>query len=88
MYLAGRMPERTTILMTGGGLGLVEQSCAMARALQPATLILEDVDLVAEERTVQQKASVRAGCQRPPTWRARRRGGRWCPTQFATFLLT
>lgn len=28
----------------------------MARALQPATLILEDVDLVAEERTAQQKA--------------------------------
>jgi len=56
MHLAGRMSERTTILLTGGGLGLIEQSCAMARALQPATLILEDVDLVAEERTAQQKA--------------------------------
>jgi ATP-dependent 26S proteasome regulatory subunit len=56
MYLAGRMADRTTILLTGGGLGLLEESCALARALQPATLILEDVDLVAEERTAQQKA--------------------------------
>jgi len=56
MYLAGRMSDRTTILLTGGGLGLLEESCALARALQPATLILEDVDLVAEERTAQQKA--------------------------------
>jgi ATP-dependent 26S proteasome regulatory subunit len=30
-----------------------EQACAMARLLQPATLIVEDVDLVAEERTRQ-----------------------------------
>lgn len=56
MHLAGRMPERTVLLLTGGGLGLIEESCALARALQPATLILEDVDLVAEERTHQNKA--------------------------------
>jgi ATP-dependent 26S proteasome regulatory subunit len=53
MYLAARMPERTTLLLTGRTLGLIEQSCAMARLLQPATVILEDVDLVAEERTRQ-----------------------------------
>jgi hypothetical protein len=53
MYLASRMPDRTVLLLTGRTLGLIEQSCAMARLLQPATVILEDVDLVAEERTHQ-----------------------------------
>jgi hypothetical protein len=51
MYLASQMKERTTFLLTGRGLGLVEHSCAMARLLQPSTVILEDVDLIAEERT-------------------------------------
>jgi hypothetical protein len=53
MYLAGRMPDRTVLLLTGSGVGLIEQSCAMARLLQPATIILEDVDLIAQERTRQ-----------------------------------
>lgn len=51
MYLAAQMTERTVLLLTGRGLGLIERSCAMARMLQPAIVILEDVDLVAEERT-------------------------------------
>ncbi|HTR54433.1 MAG TPA: AAA family ATPase [Kofleriaceae bacterium] len=53
MYLAGRMPDRTVLLITGRSMGLLEQACAMARTLQPATIILEDVDLIAEERTRQ-----------------------------------
>jgi len=53
MYLAGQMPERTVLLITGRSMGLLEQACAMARMLQPATIILEDVDLIAEERTHQ-----------------------------------
>jgi hypothetical protein len=53
MYLASRMPDRTVLLITGRSMGLLEQACAMARALQPATIILEDVDLIAEERTRQ-----------------------------------
>jgi hypothetical protein len=51
MYLASRMQGRTVLLLSGRGLGLLEASCAMARALQPSTVIIEDVDLVAEERT-------------------------------------
>jgi ATP-dependent 26S proteasome regulatory subunit len=51
MYLARAIRDQTVLLLTGSGLGLIEQSCAMARALQPALVILEDVDLVAEERT-------------------------------------
>ncbi len=57
MYLANQMPDRTVILLTGRSVGLLEQSCKMARLLQPATVILEDVDLIAEERTHQD-----AGC--------------------------
>ncbi len=30
---------------------MIEQSCALARILQPSIVVLEDVDLVAEERT-------------------------------------
>ena len=45
------MPGRTTILLTGRGLGLIEQALAIARDLEPATVVFEDVDLVAAERT-------------------------------------
>jgi ATP-dependent 26S proteasome regulatory subunit len=54
MYLASQMQGRTTLLLTGHGIGLLERSCKMARLLQPATIILEDVDLIAEERTEQE----------------------------------
>jgi hypothetical protein len=57
MYLARQMQGRTTLLLTGRGVGLLERSCKMARLLQPATIILEDVDLIAEERGRQE-----AGC--------------------------
>lgn len=53
MHLAGRMSERTVLLLTGRSQGLIEEACAMARLLEPATVILEDVDLIAEERTHQ-----------------------------------
>jgi hypothetical protein len=51
MYVARAIQNRTVLLLTGRGQGMIEQSCALARALQPAIVILEDVDLVAEERT-------------------------------------
>jgi ATP-dependent 26S proteasome regulatory subunit len=51
MYLASQMRERTVLLLTGRGMGLIEQSCAMARLLQPSIVVLEDVDLIGEERT-------------------------------------
>ncbi len=51
MHLIGRMPGRTTILTTGRGLGLIETVAKMARQLAPSMVVLEDVDLVAEERT-------------------------------------
>jgi ATP-dependent 26S proteasome regulatory subunit len=51
MYLASQMPERTVVLMTGQGLGAVSASVDLATALAPAMVVLEDVDLVALERT-------------------------------------
>jgi hypothetical protein len=60
MYLASALEDRTVLLLTGRGLGLLGQSCALARALQPSIVILEDVDLVAEERTRRE-----AGCATP-----------------------
>ncbi len=51
-YLLGAMPGRTTVLLTGRGLGLIEQALVIARELAPATVVFEDVDLVAAERTM------------------------------------
>jgi hypothetical protein len=59
MYIAGAIKDRTVLLLTGRGQGLLEQSCSLARMLQPSIVILEDVDLVAEERTR------REGCATP-----------------------
>jgi hypothetical protein len=50
MYLVGRMPGRTVLILSGRSYGLVAPTCELARNLQPSTVILEDVDLVAEER--------------------------------------
>lgn len=59
-YLAARMPDRTVLLVTGRSQGLIELTCAMARALQPSTVILEDVDLIGVARD--QRAD---GCATP-----------------------
>ncbi|MBS2005909.1 MAG: AAA family ATPase [Cyanobacteria bacterium SZAS TMP-1] len=50
MYLASAMKERTVLVLTGRGLGLIESSCELARWLQPSMVIIEDVDLIAEDR--------------------------------------
>lgn len=52
MYLARQMPDRTVLLLIGHGLGGLGQAGAMARALQPAMVVLEDVDLVAMDRSL------------------------------------
>src|SRR5208283_4233238 len=53
MYLASQMKERTVIMVTGRGMALIAHACSMARGLQPAMIVIEDVDLIAEERTAQ-----------------------------------
>jgi hypothetical protein len=49
-YLAGRLPETTVVQLTGGALHLIAEACSVARALQPAMVVVEDVDLIAEDR--------------------------------------
>lgn len=51
-YLLSATPGRTTVLLTGTGLGMIGPAFAIARELAPATIVLEDVDLVAHERTL------------------------------------
>jgi cell division protease FtsH len=50
MYLAAQMPGRTVMILTAGGLSSIETSGQLARALAPATVILEDVDLIGTMR--------------------------------------
>jgi ATPase family associated with various cellular activities (AAA) len=50
-YLVGQMPAYTRFVLTGRALRAIGAASEMARELQPSVLILEDVDLVAEERT-------------------------------------
>jgi hypothetical protein len=50
-YLISRLEERTVVILTGAALGFVADACAIARDLQPSMVVLEDVDLVAQERT-------------------------------------
>ena len=52
MYLCGRLHGRTTLLLSGPAVGALGQAVAVARALQPSMVVLEDVDLVAMERTM------------------------------------
>lgn len=60
MYLAQVMAERTTLILTGRSMGMLEVTCEMARALQPSIVILEDVDLIAQDRSRQN-----SGCAQP-----------------------
>jgi hypothetical protein len=58
MYLSTLMPGRTVLLLTGNTLGAIEPACEMARELAPSMLVLEDVDLVAENRMMGHPTSV------------------------------
>lgn len=58
MYLASRMTGRTVVLTAGLGHGAIGHVCDFARALQPATVVLEDVDLIAEDRESQAQCSM------------------------------
>jgi hypothetical protein len=50
-YLAHACPGHTVILLTGRQMGLIRESCDVARLLAPALVVMEDVDLVAGERS-------------------------------------
>jgi hypothetical protein len=49
-YLAGACANHTVIVLSGSQQGLIREACHAARLLAPSIVILEDVDLVAEDR--------------------------------------
>jgi hypothetical protein len=49
-YLLGQLPEATVIILSGRALGRIREACSVARSLQPAVIVVEDVDLIAEQR--------------------------------------
>ncbi|MCA0436461.1 MAG: ATP-binding protein [Actinobacteria bacterium] len=49
-YLLGATPRHTVVLLAGMSLRFVGFATQLARALQPAIVVLEDCDLVAEDR--------------------------------------
>lgn len=59
MYLASAMENRTVLVVTGRGQGTIQHSAKLARWLAPSMVLIEDVDLIAEERSQQN------GCNLP-----------------------
>ncbi|HET6209266.1 MAG TPA: ATP-binding protein, partial [Jatrophihabitans sp.] len=50
-YLVGQMTGYTRLVLTGRALHAIGSAAELARELQPAVIVLEDVDLVAEDRS-------------------------------------
>lgn len=50
-YLASQLPSHTTLLVTAEQVGLLGEYFRLARFLQPSLMVIEDVDLIARERT-------------------------------------
>jgi hypothetical protein len=50
-YLAGQLEDHTTLLITAEQVGLLDRYIQLARFLQPAMVVIEDVDLIARDRT-------------------------------------
>jgi len=49
-YLASQLPDHTTLLITAEQVGLLDHYFQLARFLQPAMVVVEDVDLIARAR--------------------------------------
>jgi AAA+ superfamily predicted ATPase len=49
-YLASQMRDHTTLLITSEQVGLLDDYFQLARFLQPAMVVIEDVDLIARAR--------------------------------------
>jgi len=49
-YLASQLPDHTTLLVTSEQVGLLDHYFQLARFLQPAMIVIEDVDLIARRR--------------------------------------
>ncbi len=50
-YLASNLPGHTTLIITAAQVALLAQYMNLARLLQPTMVVIEDVDLIARDRT-------------------------------------
>lgn len=57
-HLASACKDHTIILLAGARQGLIREACDVARLLSPSLVVLEDVDLIAEDRDHNRCASV------------------------------
>jgi hypothetical protein len=55
-YLASQLKDHTTLLVTAEQVSLLSEYMQLARFLQPAMIVLEDVDLIARARTAMRNA--------------------------------
>lgn len=58
LYLAGLLPDFTVCFVSGRKLLYPREICSMARYLQPAMVVFEDIDLIANERDLNGLATV------------------------------
>ncbi len=49
-YLLSQLPGVTVVVLSGAVLRLIADACSIARTLQPSVVVVEDVDLIAQER--------------------------------------
>ncbi|MGC4192289.1 MAG: hypothetical protein QM589_14145 [Thermomicrobiales bacterium] len=62
MYLIGQMPGRTALLTTGLGMGMISSVMQMARALQPAIVVLDDGWLERRTASIRMAAVLSSSC--------------------------
>jgi AAA+ superfamily predicted ATPase len=51
-YLLSRLTGATVVVISGRAMRLLAEASAIVRGLQPAVLVIEDVDLIAEDRSM------------------------------------
>lgn len=49
-YLLSHLPQFTVVILSGTSIEAIGPACSLARMLQPALVVLEDCDLIAEAR--------------------------------------
>lgn len=49
-YLLSELTDTTVVELSGNTLHAIREACSIARSLQPSMIVVEDVDLIAEQR--------------------------------------
>jgi hypothetical protein len=80
-YLLSQLTGTTVVVLSGGALRLISEACSVARTLQPSLIVVEDVDLIAQEREFR-------GGQHPLLFQLLNEMDGLAPDVDVTFLLT